>query len=68
LGRALSRTIGVEPRTVPADNFDLRMSLEPLCGGRCRAICQEVDHPMAFEVDDDPNGYAVGTFANVAQH
>ena len=53
LWRALSRTIGVEPRTVPADNLNLLVPPQPVRAGCCRSICQEVDHPMAFEVNDD---------------
>jgi len=51
LGRALPGPVRIGPGPVAADEFDARMRAEPRCQGRRFAIGQEVDHPVALEID-----------------
>jgi len=51
LGRALLGPIRIGPGPVAADELDSRMHAEPRRHGGRLAIRQEVDHPMALEVD-----------------
>lgn len=53
LWRTLTGTLGVIWRAIPRDDFDARMVLEPLFQSGRRAVWQQVDRTMTFEVDED---------------
>ena len=52
-GGSLRRRLGVGRRTIPADDFDAGMGLEPRGHGVRVAVGEEVDNVTAFQVHDD---------------
>jgi hypothetical protein len=52
-GRSLARTLGVGAASIPCNDLDSRMRAEPASQGVRRAIVQEINHAMPFEIDQD---------------
>jgi hypothetical protein len=52
LGSAFGRAIGIDPCTVAANHLDAWVLAKPLFDDTGRALRQEVEHRMSFEIDD----------------
>ena len=59
------RAFGIGPRTVPADDFDLRMPNQPRSQGLRRAVWQEVNDLVGLEVHQDGAVILAAPFAPV---
>lgn len=53
LWRSQPDTLGVGAGAIAGDDFDLRMGCQPSGNGFGLAIRQQLDGPVAFEIDDD---------------
>ena len=53
LWRSQPDTLGVGTGAIAGDDFDLRMGCQPSGNGFGLAIRQQLDGPVAFEIDDD---------------
>ena len=52
LGSAFGRAIGIDPCTIAANHLDAWVLAQPLFNDTGRALREEVDHHMGFEIDD----------------
>ena len=50
LRRAMPNALGIEATAITADDLDAGVCLQPLGDGQCRALGEQIDHPMAFEI------------------
>ena len=50
---ALTGSVRIEAITIAVDDLDFRMLLEPICRSICPAICQQIHHTAALQVDDN---------------
>ena len=50
---ALTGRVRIEAIAIAVDDLDFGMLPEPICHSCCHAICQQVNHTAAFQVDDN---------------
>jgi len=48
-----TRGVGVQPAAIADDRDDARALAQPCGGAFRRAICQQIEHPVALQVDED---------------